>query len=328
MANIQNMRIKRGRVTDFSALPTTGRRPALAFGLLATISSASYATTVPFNQALVYSVNPSAGSPYYSNIVNSNPLTSAATPHYSESDPAWGSVEGFASANLATGELKMSAGEANGNPGGDPYVQVNAIFGDGFTATTTSGAPFAWTSNSEARFSLSLEGTIPSVSTLENSGAGVFVVLSILRPNTLDPAQPLINGPTAEQYFLWTIGNPNQTLYYTDPNGQSQVLIPTGYYPTLPSTITANFTPDGDFDWVLAIGASGQTTAPNASWDVDLADTVTLDYSGPGGSVTKSASGVFSNFVAAPVPEPGTWAMVLAGFAALGWVGRRRAAAA
>jgi hypothetical protein len=328
MAIIQNKRVKRGRVASFGALQRAGRRPALAFGLLASLSSAAYATTVPFNQALVYSINPSAATPYSSNIVNSDPLTSAATPHYSASDPAWGSVEGFASADLATGELKMSAGASNGNPGGYPYIQSNAIFGDGFTAGTTTGAPFAWTSSSEARFSLSLEGTIPSVGTLENSGAGLFVVLSILRPNTLDPEQQLINGPTAEQYFLWTIGNPNQTLYYTNPEGQSQVLIPTAYYPTLPSAITANFTPDGDFDWVLAIGASGQTTAPNASWDVDLADTVTLDYSGPAGSVTKSASGVFSNFVAAPVPEPGTWAMVLAGFAALGWVGRRRAAAA
>ncbi len=175
---------------------------------------------------------------------------------------------------------------------------------------------------------MSLEGIIPSVSTLENSARALFVVLSILQPHTLDPEQPLINGPTAVQYFLWTIGNPNQTLYYTDPAGLSVGADPDRLLSTLPSANTANFTPDGDYDWVLAIGASGQTTAPDASWEVDLADTVTLDYSGPAWSVTKSASGVFSNFVAAPVPEPGTWAMVLAGFAALGWAGRRRAAAA
>jgi len=34
------------------------------------------------------------------------------------------------------------------------------------------------------------------------------------------------------------------------------------------------------------------------------------------------------NFSLAPVPEPGTWALMLAGLAGLGWMGRRRKAAA
>lgn len=34
------------------------------------------------------------------------------------------------------------------------------------------------------------------------------------------------------------------------------------------------------------------------------------------------------NFALAPVPEPGTWALMLAGLAGLAWMGRRRQAAA
>ena len=52
------------------------------------------------------------------------------------------------------------------------------------------------------------------------------------------------------------------------------------------------------------------------------AELLSLDL--PRGASVTTASGVFDNFVSATVPEPSTWAMVLVGFAALGFAGYRR----
>lgn len=56
----------------------------------------------------------------------------------------------------------------------------------------------------------------------------------------------------------------------------------------------------------------------------NLGDPPTLSLDLPRGASVTTASGVFDNFVSATVPEPSTWAMVLVGFAALGFAGYRR----
>jgi hypothetical protein len=55
----------------------------------------------------------------------------------------------------------------------------------------------------------------------------------------------------------------------------------------------------------------------------DLGDPPTLTLTLPGNAGVTTASGVFHNFVSATVPEPSTWAMMLLGFAGLGFAGYR-----
>lgn len=56
----------------------------------------------------------------------------------------------------------------------------------------------------------------------------------------------------------------------------------------------------------------------------DLGDPPTLSLNLPKGASVTTASGVFDSFVTTTVPEPSTWAMMLLGFAGLGYAGYRR----
>jgi hypothetical protein len=60
----------------------------------------------------------------------------------------------------------------------------------------------------------------------------------------------------------------------------------------------------------------------------DLADPPTLSLSVPHGASVVASSGVFDSFTpSTAVPEPSTWAMMLLGFAGLGFAGERRGGA-
>jgi hypothetical protein len=304
-------------------------------GLLALpLSGTARADTIPFNEVVSFSYNPDAtgigypapGCCDYINTVNSAPAT-PATVTYSQSG-AWGSVGAFASADLASGQLKMQASAAMSDDTSYPSIQSNAIFGDGFRATTTGGQPFTWTSASQAQFTINLSGVMNASRALDATfNADLFVILSILNPGTLDPNAPLINGPTAQQYFFWNIGNPTTDIYYTDQDGNHQLLTPTEQYTDIPSTITADFNPGGDFDWVLLLGASGQMSGPGDSFDFDLSHTLTLSYGGPDGSMTTPTSGLFANFDPtlpdASVPEPGSLLILLGALASFAGLRRR-----
>ena len=308
-------------------------------GILAGITGVTaQATTIPFTEALAFSVNPGAsginyGDPCcdYINTVNSAPA-SPATVTYGQTG-SWGSVNSLASANLATGQLKMQAGAAVGDGSSAPYIQSNAIFGDGFRASTPGGQPFTWSAASHAQFTLNLSGVLSASDPLDAYfNADAFVILSILYKDTLDPTKPLVNGPNAQQYFFWNIGNPSTTIYYTDQTGHSQALTPTAQYSSIPSTITADFNPGGDFDWVLLLGASGQISGVGDYFDFDLSHTLDLSYAGPDGSVTTSVSEQFVNFnptvADSQVPEPSTVALLGLGLVGCAYVRRRKARSA
>ena len=314
--------------------------PGLAASILllgavnfSTAHASTISTTIPFTEALNFSFNPAAtgiggGNSCcdFLNVINSGPATPAVST-YGKSG-TWGSVTGSASADLAQGQLKMRAGASVGDGSAGPSIQTNAIFGDGFRATTPGHQAFNWTSASHSRFTLNLSGTLASSHPLDATfNPDAFVILSILAKGTLDPNQPLINGPTAQQYFFWNIGNPSTKIFYTDQNHNSQVLTPTAQYSSIPAIITADFNPGGDFDWVLLLGASGQVFNPGDSFDFDLSHTLTLDYSGPNGSVTNSVSSLFTNFGPtlpdSVVPEPSSLLIILGGLAGMATLRRR-----
>ena len=90
---------------------------------------------------------------------------------------------------------------------------------------------------------------------------------------------------------------------------------------SIPASVSLSFdVANGDpvivFAEILADGVDGVA---------DLGDPPTLTLSLPRGASVGAASGVFDNFVSATVPEPSTWAMLLVGFAGLGFVSYRTA---
>lgn len=317
------------RFTILAGFITTGIMALAPLG-------AAQAETIPFNEVILYSINPEGDQSnqgyynYYSlNTINSAPV-SAVSEVYSEAGN-WGSVNANGSADLATGQLKMrvAATMGDGSAPVSPYIKSNAIFGDGFRANTPGGQPFNWTSGSQAQFTLDLSGTmdISAGGMTDTFHPGLFIVLSILAPGTLDPNTPLINGPTAQQYFFWNIGNEDATVAYQDQNGNNIPLTATEYYDTIPDTITADFTPNGDFDWVLFLAGSGQVFDAGQSFDYDLSHTLDLSYQGPAGAMTSTVSGQFGGLPqvlppSVPVPEPGSLLLLLGAIAS--FAGLRR----
>lgn len=284
--------------------------------------SAVLGVTVPYTTALVASGNPSGiASPP---ILQRFSPPSMASLNYGVSG-GWGSVAGFSSANLGTGELKVRAA-AEAVSGQIPSVQVNAWFGDGFRARTPSG-PFSWSPQSTSRFTMDLRGGVVNSSgpleTLGFGGVGGFVLVSIFQPGTLTPQGRLVGAANSIESFFYRLGNSSLPLRYTDFQGVTQTLTPTAIYPNFSGDfrITQNFRPNGDFDWVVLIGAAGQINGPE-SFDIDLSHTMTLSYGGPEGTTTTAESGVFENFVA--IPEPGAVSVVCAA-AVVGLARRRRA---
>lgn len=283
----------------------------VAFGLLCCANA--FAATLPYTHALVSTFNPNESVTPQD--IHSAPAVPSSV-NYASSG-TWGGVSGFASANLSTGQLKVRAANAPVS-GFSPYVQSNAWFGDGFRAHTPSG-PFGWTPDATSRFSMDLTGTqVNSSAPLVNLGygqVGGFVLLALYQPGTLDPAGKLVGDTNNFQYFLYLLGNPNQQLTYTDPQGQSHPLVPTASYNDLTQDIhiAQDFQPNGDFDWALLIGCAGQISGPEF-YDMDFSRTLNVSYSGPAGSTTTSESGLFNNF--ANVPEPTSMGVMM--FAVIG----------
>jgi hypothetical protein len=291
----------------------------------------SMAATVPFTSASTLALYPDVNdlnslvNTGYSPDVKSGPPSPAS--QTTTVSGAWGAVSAIAGANLQTGQLKAQAAvTANNYSGFMPYGQTNATFGDGFRATS-SGQPFSWLPDSTAKFTMNLSGTLSSSGyTVDGSGTGAFIMMAILRPGTLSPTAfsdadyQLTTDPNVLSYYVYSLGNPGATWYF---NGEA--LTTTLGFTDIPDQITQEFSPGGDFDWWVLLGAAGQVPGPLTSYDFDLAHTMTLDYTGPTGTTTESSSGLFRNFQSTgSVPEPATLALVALGLGGLGFSRRKR----
>ena len=290
----------------------------LAICALAVASAASLpkalATTIPFTTASVEIENLPPGSTGTGYQVQTHTAPATVATMTNNLSGSWGSAAGFASADLSTGQLKIDAAATNIPSSNNPYVNVNAYFGDSFTTSTVGHTPFSWSSSTTAQFSMALNGTITSSTALADEGASAFILLMLYNKGTLDPNGNLLGSNLIGSPYLWTIGNAGVQLYYTPQGGTSTPVTATANFDTIPSNITQAVTPGGDFDWVLLIGAGGQP-GPGQNFEVDMSHTVTLSYQGPVGSVTASDSGMFQNITTA-TPEPQSLALLALGFGA------------
>lgn len=278
--------------------------------------------TTPFTDALMVWHTPDVVAPDFFGFSDVRHVQAGATApavatnSYAGAD-AWGSVNGDAQADLATGTLK-SRTAINFVAPPDPalYMQSNAKFGDGFRTTTGSGTPFSWNANDGARFHMHLTGETTSSLPLTTLGAGAFLFLSILQPNTLDPAQNPAAGPNVIKSYLYLLGNSDLNLV-SCANSVCVPVVPEASFTDFSGgiDIDQDIHPGGDFDWVILLGGAGWLYQPS-SYDLDFSHTLTVAYQGPVGSVTSSVSTVFGNIGSlSAVPEPTSLALVFAALA-------------
>jgi hypothetical protein len=313
----------------------------LAAGLLSLAAPCgALAATIPFSQSYVAIHDPSLdpgvpGGDYYATDgqTASNP-PSATTGNVSDSGD-WGSAAAMASADLTTGQLR---GAVSGYLTGQGvyqyntiYSQTNAVFGDGFRAYDLAGTPFSWQSGSTARFGITVDGDLFSSPSLEAINAGAWVTLFLFQHDTMTPDTIFGAQPNMLGYYHFLIGNPNLQVTSFGPDagsGDDLQLFPTQYVGDLnsgPLTIVQDFTPGGDFDWAMLLGAYSFANNPGDQFDLDLSHTVTFSYQGPEGTSTQSVSGLFDNYNVPPtsVPEPGTLALLALGLMGLGLTRRK-----
>jgi hypothetical protein len=123
---------------------------------------------------------------------------------------------------------------------------------------------------------------------------------------------------TGLSYGIADLQEGPQTDFANGATSINDVFFNTGVFP-MPSSISLSFNVEnGTPDTVLAeIFISGD----GAGGVANFGDPPTLSLSLPMGADVATASGVFANFTA--VPEPSTWAMLILGFAGLGYAGYR-----
>jgi hypothetical protein len=300
-------------------MPTTrNQQAAIAIALAFSLNTSLLAGPItPYNDGYLAWHSPDTTEFFDSQSarqLQANGSLPAATTQYSSSGD-WGSVGGLASADLASGQLKVRAtANAVAVDGDLLYMQTNARFGDGFRTTTAGGTPFEWVPGQGARFSMHVDGSLTSTQPLEAGNGGAFIILSLFRAGKLTPEQNAVAGPDLIRSYTFLLGNANQNLV-SCYQSVCVPIVPSGSYLDLASgvDIMQDIDPGGDFDWQVLLGSSGAQYVPG-SFDFDLSHTVTVNYNGPAGAVTQSVSGLFDN-IGDPlaVPEPGSLALVMVG---------------
>lgn len=246
----------------------------------------------------------------------------------------FGVQSGYAEASLATGSLRASSTAAYMTAPYDSILTLGstATMGDSFSLLDSMGAPFV-VSGDTATFNLAvtgfgeISGGVPG----RTPQANALIELFVLKAGSLDKWVPNSYGlftPNTDDIinvFQWG-ATPTSTSaldYSTYGTTYETHLIPVL---SNGDVATATFDALESFDWIIRLNASIYLPSgdPDAWAGSDFANTVNVSFAAPQGAITASASGVFPETVAAPVPEAESWAMMLAGLGLIGGVIQRR----
>lgn len=301
-------------------------------------------TTTAFSQARVSYIY---GAPSETPLFDTN-NTGAATQVSIVALTYNGIEQASASASLATAALKAGSG----GTAFDINSSAGVAFGDTFGAVhSQSGLAHAWTSADTVRFSFSVTGTFVEVPPApimvlldKDFERSVLFTFAAYRPGAFD-RQSRINALMLEpnsqaRNAEWARLNREISALriadnaswlgrvYSPYDDFSQVpFVPVSA--DVPSVISIDFNPGGAFEWRASLDIRtrfqpdmflGERTTLAA----DFTHTVGATFNGPAGTITTSGSGLFPDTVAMqPVPEPGTWALMLGGLLLLPTLARR-----
>ncbi len=230
-------------------------------------------------------------------------------------------VSSSGSASLLDGTLHAQSytSSSASEHGYSTEAHATAILGDRFLAGDSNSSAFSWTPGAQGHFSIQLDGT-----TVNNTvGGSAFAILSFLITS-------VNGGKTAFGIFSATRFDAGDEVpsVYIDPDNAMPFSLGWSLDPTSGAyTVTADFNPGGDFDWQISLGTDAELSNDFETASSDFSHTAHIGYTGPDGSTTYSASGVFPGTLAgmpSPVPEPASWVLALCGFAGLFAHRRRR----
>jgi hypothetical protein len=204
---------------------------------------------------------------------------------------------------------------------------ATARFGDSFTTSNQDGSPFIWGDGDTGSFTLRLSGTVTSSFTNPlDLNYGIPAANHLVWSVTLD----IYQAGTFESGFMTggPVGSCNWYGYLD--GGTSNDCSVAGLTSSLDGdllngiTLTADMDIGSDFDWWLSMSAYSYMLAPG-SLTTDLSHTLDVGYTGPEGSVTSSASGVFpfaTNENPTAIPAPAMTGLM--GLSLLVLLGQRR----
>ena len=103
--------------------------------------------------------------------------------------------------------------------------------------------------------------------------------------------------------------------------------IPVATFTEFPAEFGVDVNVGSDFDWGLSMLFVRAATGGSPQYDIDFGQTLTVTYQGPGGTTSRSASGLFGNIVpsVSPVPAGLHGSLAFIGLGAAAWLRRRRA---
>jgi hypothetical protein len=229
------------------------------------------------------------------------PATASADIIYSDGNftsPTYVLSPEFASGTTATGTVCTSCG----NPGRAAFITIDAPTGNGSYARGAYNTLFTYNPG--------VSGALGSVSASVDKNEGLTYASQDTFTGFGNTFRPLIfqNGV----YYLAAIAGPTLN---TGPGGGS-----TGYN-TISGTLTASdFT---SYDFTTGSFGSAHPDFDGPIMDFGLAQLATITTNVPRSEFFAQYDNLSFDLTTA-VPEPSTWAMLLLGFAGLGFIAHRR----
>lgn len=268
-----------------------------------------------------------SGTPLY------NTTTGAtATASISSNVSYNGQEEAYSQANLSAGTLRARSG----GTADQINARAGAQFGDTFGAIdAATGRPYSWQAGDNVTFSFSVTGSVQSTLPAAEMAAKdkdfmsrVWFNFYAYKPGYFERQarlDALFNAPEWDYAEINRLSAEIDALQIArsfvrlgqeySPYYDASGLPYTAFSADTPTVVSTSFAPGGSFEWIALLDVSTRFAADTPlgyrpTFAIDFSHTVGASFSGPAGTVTASASGLFpETVVMQAVPEPASWAL-------------------